>query len=203
MEEHTKEIIDFIKKQLNQGIKDYKINVSNIQQRGIGDKIEDFICSIIQKNKNSSSDLIIESATSRRSIEDIQIKKEDYIYKLDIKSHNVDSDFSMPNLISIDRLKNFYQNNKHFIIYIFANYKINSKVAIIQNIDVRLIEELDWGMLAIQNLGKGQLQIKNMNNKLSFVPVDRESWMAELKENAIIYYDKLINKINNYKKTWS
>lgn len=75
--------------------------------------------------------------------------------------------------------------------------------AIIQNIDVRLIEELDWGMLAIQNLGKGQLQIKNMNNKLSFVPVDRESWMAELKENAIIYYDKLINKINNYKKTWS
>ena len=108
----------------------------------------------------------------------------------------------MPNLVSIDRLKRFYNSDSNFLCYIFVDYKVNSSVATITKIDVRLIEELDWDILAIQNLGKGQLQIKNMNNELKFVSIDRNSWMSLLRTNALCYYDNLINKIKRYRNTW-
>jgi hypothetical protein len=192
-------IIELVKKNLESLI-ETKIDVSNIQQRGIGDKIENIVCEHITKLK--MPEMVIESATSRRSMEDIQILCRGLLYKIDIKSHFVDSRFSMPNLVSIDRLKRFYNNDGNFLCYVFVDYRVDSDVATIVNIDIRLIEELDWDILAIQNLGKGQLQIKNMNNKLKFVDIDRTSWMNKLKENSIIYYDNLINKIKRYKGIW-
>ena len=36
-----------------------------------------------------------------------------------IKTHDINSDFSMPNLISVDRLKKFYENDNNYIIYIY------------------------------------------------------------------------------------
>jgi hypothetical protein len=192
-------VIELVKKGL-ETLKDTKIDVSNIQQRGIGDKIEDIVCEFI--TKLNTTEMVVESATSRRSMEDIQILNSGCVYKFDTKSHNVDSDFSMPNLVSIDRLKRFYNNDRNFLCYIFVDYKVDLDVATIVNIDVRLIEELHWDILAIQNLGKGQLQIKNMNNELKFVDINRTIWMDKLKENAVIYYDNLINKIKRYKRSW-
>lgn len=192
-------VIELIKKSL-ETLKDTKIDVSNIQQRGIGDKIEDIVCEFI--TKINTTEMVVESATSRRSMEDIQILNSGCVYKFDTKSHNVNSDFSMPNLVSIDRLRRFYNNDKNFLCYIFVDYKVDLDVATIVNIDVRLIEELHWDILAIQNLGKGQLQIKNMNNELKFVDINRSIWMSKLKENAVIYYDNLIDKIKRYKISW-
>lgn len=192
-------VIELVKKSLETLI-GTKIDVSNIQQRGIGDKVEDIVQEIITKLK--TPDLVVESATSRRSMEDIQILNSGCVYKFDTKSHDVNSDFSMPNLVSIDRLKRFYADDKNFLCYIFVDYRVDSNIATIVNIDVRLVEELDWDILAIQNLGKGQLQIKNMNNELKFTHINRSVWMGKLKENAIVYYDNLINKIKTYKRTW-
>lgn len=183
-------VIELVKKSL-EVLLNKEIDVLNIQQRGIGDKIEDIVCENIKKMKSDS--MLVESATSRRSIEDVQILSSGRVYKFDTKSHNVDSDFSMPNLVSIDRLKRFYNSDNNFLCYIFVDYKVNSSVATITKIDVRLIEELDWDILAIQNLGKGQLQIKNMNNELKFVSIDRNSWMSLLRTNALGYYDNLMN----------
>lgn len=192
-------VIELVKKGL-ETLKDTKIDVSNIQQRGIGDKIEDIVCEFI--TKLNTTEMVVESATSRRTMEDIQILNSGCVYKFDTKSHDVDSDFSMPNLVSIDRLKRFYNNDRNFLCYIFVDYKVDLDVATVVNIDVRLIEELHWDILAIQNLGKGQLQIKNMNNELKFVDINRTIWMDKLKENVVIYYDNLINKIKRYKRSW-
>lgn len=177
------------------------IDSSNIQQRGIADKIEDIVCSQVMKLK--SSGLVVEAATSKRSIEDIQIKEGANLYKIDIKSHDVMSDFSMPNLVSIDRLRKFYEKDTNFLVYIFVDYKTVGTTTTIDKIEVRLVEELDWSILAIQNLGKGQLQIKNMNSELIFTSINRDEWISVLKKNAIDYYNKLLSKIERYKIEWS
>jgi molybdopterin-binding protein len=177
------------------------IDSKNLQQRGIADKIEDIVCSQVMKLK--SSGLAVEAATSKRSIEDIQIKEGANLYKIDIKSHDVNSDFSMPNLVSIDRLRKFYEKDTNFLVYIFVDYKTVGTTTTIEKIEVRLVEELDWSILAIQNLGKGQLQIKNMNSELIFTTPNRDEWLSVLKTNAIDYYNKLVSKVERYKKEWS
>ena len=176
------------------------IDTKNLQQRGIADRIEDIVCSQVMKLK--STGLVVEAATSKRSIEDIQIKQGLELYKIDIKSHDVNSDFSMPNLVSIDRLRKFYEKDTNFLVYIFVDYKTVGTTTTIEKIEVRLVEELDWSIVAIQNLGKGQLQIKNMNSDLVFITPNRAVWMATLKTNATNYYNKLIQKIERYKKEW-
>ena len=57
-------------------------------------------------------------------------------------------------------------------------------------IRVRSIEELPWKYLAIQNLGKGQLQIKNNNQKMNFCEMPRERWLEKLREEKILFLDK-------------
>ena len=122
-----------------------------------------------------------------------------YLIKIDTKSHDLNSEFSMPNLISIDRLAKFYKTDTNYLLYIFIDYVTVDNITTIKNVLVKLVEELSWEILAIQNLGKGQLQIKNMNNELLFIDANRVSWLSTLKSNAYIYYDKLIEKVKRYK----
>lgn len=167
-------------------------NTTNLQQRGVADVIEKYICEQITKIDNK--ELIIERSKTKRSLEDVQIKNNQELYKIDIKTHDLNSDFSMPNLISVDRLKKFYENDNNHLMYIIISYTTNNNITQIKNIEIRYIEELSWEILGIQNLGKGQLQIKNMNNELIFVEPNREEWINTLKQNMIKFYKKQISK---------
>lgn len=193
------DIINLVQNKLNELI-GKEINVKNLQQRGIADRIEDIASTII--HTLSDKEVIVESATSKRSMEDIQIVTPDKLFKFDTKSHDVDSEFSMPNLVSIDRLKRFYQSDNNFLVYIFIDYKVVEEIAQIIDVKVKLIEELDWSILAIQNLGKGQLQIKNMNSDLVFGQINRKEWLEELSKHAIAFCDNLLAKTKRYRKIW-
>ena len=175
-------------------------NTKGLQQRGVADLIELMSTNLVLELK--SDDIVTESATSRRSIEDVQLRKDGQLYKVDVKSHETTSEFSMPNLISIDRLKTFYRDPNNHLIYIFIGYYTSDEVTVIESVEVRGVEELDWSILAIQNLGKGQLQIKNMNNDLVFTDIPRQEWINILKAEAIKYYTKLITKIERLKIEW-
>jgi hypothetical protein len=167
-------------------------NTTNLQQRGVADIIEKYICEQIIKIDNK--ELIIEQSKTKKSLEDVQIKNNQELYKIDIKTHDLNSDFSMPNLISVDRLKKFYEDENNHLMYIIISYTTNNNITQIKNIEIRYIEELSWEILGIQNLGKGQLQIKNMNNELIFVEPNREEWINTLKQNMIKFYKKQIIK---------
>ena len=174
-----------------------QIDSNSLQQRGIADKIEELVCNKI-KTINTNG-LLVEDASSKRSLEDIQITDENNnLYKLDIKTHDINADFSMPNMVSVARLLNFYQTETNNLAYIFVDYKEENNVTEITNIIIKLVEELSWDILAIQNLGKGQLQIKDMNSELIFIEPNREVWVQQLKVNMVEHYNKTIRKIQGY-----
>jgi len=140
------------------------------------------------------------------SIGDIEITHDDQFYIVDVKIQDIDKVYSVPNLISIKKAKDILKNHDNHIIYVFVEYKvkdfenIDMYEASITNIRVQPIETLDWSYLAIQNLGRGQLQIKNTANGLTFNPeVTRTTWFGEFKEKAIEYYNNLILKVTEYK----
>jgi hypothetical protein len=174
-----------------------QIDSNGLQQRGIADKIEELVCNKI-KTINTNG-LLVEDASSKRSLEDIQVTDENgNLYKLDIKTHDINADFSMPNMVSVARLLNFYQTETNNLAYIFVDYKEENNITEITNITIKLVEELSWDMLAIQNLGKGQLQIKDMNSELIFIEPNREVWVQQLKVNMIEHYNKTIRKFQGY-----
>jgi len=150
----------------------------NLQQRGIADKIEDSCNEIITSNFENVS-----PPRSRRSIEDISIGNA-YV---DHKTSDEALDFKMPNLISIDRLKKLDRE----LIYNFVIY--NSDTKKIKDVFALNVYELNWDHLAIQNLGKGQLQITSMVEFLKSpkTSLTKEEWLAKLKEQAIEFYKKV------------
>ena len=111
--------------------------------------------------------------------------------------------FSMPNLVSIDKLKTSLKNDNENIIYIFVSYKRENGVITIEDVYLKYVWELDWSILGIGNLGKGQLQIKNANKEVIFTNEGREVWGKKLNTEAIKFYNKRILKIKKEILKWS
>ena len=141
-------------------------NTKGLQQRGIGDLIEYEIIKSIQKNKKENYEIIL--ATGAKSTGDISIKIDNVLYLIDIKTFNTDSKYSMPNLISFDKLvKDVIKKDNVKLIYLFIHYKVVNNELKITNIKSSYINNISSECLRFGNLGSGQLQIKNAK-KLSF-----------------------------------
>jgi len=206
METIIKQIQDSLDKNLPKEIP-YE---GGLMQRGIADIIEVMVSDIIKNLKHQSIKESYE-AQSKRSIEDVGLVTTDYNdIKIDIKTHDSESELSMPNLISISRIKKFYENQRNLLLYVFVKYiniidSENPHGHSVQILDIKVsaIEQIDWSCLTIGNLGKGQLQITNMN-EISFNNVlTRKDWLERLSYDVIIYYRSLINKIETkWIKEW-
>ena len=202
----TKNIIkELVTKRLSSLVED-ELDGSNIQQRGAGDKIEKIISDHVVSMDTGVVDILLESASSNRSMEDFQLTKGDQVYKFDIKTRDVGKDFSMPNLGSIDRIRKFYENINNHMLYVFVTYDNThldgEKVITILDIKVVCMEELDWSILTIGNLGKGQLQIKNMKNDLVYTDMGRENWYIELLRRGYFHYENTEGKSRENKNEW-
>ena len=171
------------------------------EQRSVGDKIEND-CKEIAKRFFESNYI---SPRSKKSLEDFTLKFDNTINWFDVKTHfiqDVDG-FSMPNLVSIDKLKTSLKNDNENIIYIFVSYKRENGVITIEDVYLKYIWELDWSVLGIGNLGKGQLQIKNANKKVIFTNEGKEVWDKKLKTEAIKFYNKRILATEKEILKWS
>ena len=163
--------------------------IKNLGQRGIADKIEDACNEIIKLNFDA-----VKPAKSNRSIEDINIGN---VY-VDHKSSDVARDFKMPNMISIARLMKLDRELIYnFILYDSLGQKILDTFAL-------SVYELNWDHLKIQNLGKGQLQIKNMADFVKSPKTDltKDQWMERLKSEAITFYQKVQKDAEKRMKEW-
>lgn len=162
---------------------------TQLQQRGIADRIEQS-CNIILQEYFES----VQPAKSRRSIEDVTVNG----CYIDHKTTDIARDFKMPNLISIDRLIKLNTP----LLYNFVKYDSEKKKII--DIDVLNVYELNWDYLSIQNLGAGQLQIKDMNSffNSSKTTMSKSEWIKKLQQESIKFYDKLIIKTDKRKQFW-
>lgn len=175
--------------------------VDNLEQRGYADMIEKLVAEEAKKHNPSE----FRPASSKRSIEDFSYHTYSQYAWYDVKSFDVDSEFSMPNLVSIDRLRKVMTSKMEDLIYIFVDYKldhVNRKVDI-QKIEFRPVYTIDPAVLAIQNLGKGVLQIKNMHNSVDKYTGTKEEWMKAISVMAQNFYAKQITKFKKLQSTWA
>jgi hypothetical protein len=164
-----------------------------VGQRAYADEIESQFISEVKKEFND-----VTEASSVKSTEDVGIGNT----LIDVKSSDEDRKFKMPNLISIAKLRKKYYDKP--IFYAFVIY--SSKQHKIIDIKLFYVWELPWKHLAMQNLGKGQLQIRNMKDFLddveNFPKNTKDEWYQEFLKQGKIYYTKMVTKMENYRDNW-
>ena len=111
----------------------------------------------------------------------------------------------MPNLISIDRLRKVMADPNQELVYILVDYRLDhtNRDVVVQNVEFRPIYTIDPSVLAIQNLGKGVLQVKNMHNSLDRYTGTKEEWMKAISIMARNFYAKQISKFKKLQSTWA
>ena len=159
---------------------------TNAGQRAIADIIEyQLVEDLVSKGGRKPS--------SVRTIEDVMYKDK-YI---DIKTRDIDREFSMPNLISVDRLM---KNKDKHIEYKLVDYQVRDNIAYIVHMEDRPIWTICWSAMKIQNLGLGQLQLVKTSD-IPYYKGTKEEWFIELRtqmnafyKRQIIKFEKLINE---------
>jgi hypothetical protein len=193
-------IKEHIKQLLEEKLQNFEL-VDGGQQRTVGDLIENKVSDILYSSTNK---LISEKRAprSKKSIEDVTIISNDVTYYIDPKTHDINSDFSMPNLTSVDKINKLFLNKNKELIYVFVSYDLDNGIVIIDNIKVFFIWELDISILGVGALGKGQLQIKNANKDLVITNKGKQEWYSDFKKLVQEYLKKQIIKINKQILEW-
>lgn len=136
------------------------------------------------------------SAFARRSMADFAFEDVDgFYYVVDNKTHNLGTDFNMPNLTSVERLSRFYEDDNNYFTLLTVAYTVVDNSIEAKHCNFVPIEHLDWSCLTVGALGWGQIQIANSNNIIINREQTRRTWMLKLCEKLAVFYPKEIAKI--------
>ena len=164
--------------------------------RAVGDAIEKIICDSLQE---ILGELCTEyqGKFERRAMADLSFKdKDNFEYYVDVKTHREDTKFSMPNLTSVQRMAEFYENEKNYFCLIQVKYSLEGVHVKISDVIFVPIEFLDWQCLTVGALGWGQIQIKDSKYIKINQEQSRKEWMLQLCEKMSTFYPKEVSKIN-------
>ena len=180
------------------------VSVNSISSpRSIGDAVQEFLA---QRGLAEALAEIgishIDSDFSRRSMEDIAFEDNSgNYYAVDVKTHNLSTQFNMPNLISVRRIANFYKNDKNTFCILIVSYKVVDNKLEYGKCNFKPIEAFSWNCLTFGALGWGQIQIANANTLIFDENVSRKQWMLNMYDKLETFYDEEIGKIAE-RKDW-
>jgi len=178
--------------------------------RAVGDAVQDFLENNISQCLPSKLVTNINTSFARRSMADLAFEDTNKNYYIvDIKTHNINTNFNMPNLTSVERLARFYGDIKNYFILLMVSYTIEKDSLLFKNCKFIPIEYLDWSCLTLGALGWGQIQIANSN----IIKIDYENtkkkWMLQLCDTLDLFYPNEVSKITkriehfkNIRKYW-
>jgi hypothetical protein len=163
--------------------------------RAVGDAIQTVIADNFEKVLGDLS-VSYSADFSRKAMADLAFTDaKGYYYVVDVKTHRLETHFNMPNLISVERLTRFYEDEKNYFLILLLKYQALPTSIRIEEVHFVPIEYLNWNCLTIGALGWGQIQIANAN----FVEISpentRANWMLSLCDTMIEFYHAEVEKI--------
>lgn len=165
--------------------------------RAIGDAVSDLIGEKLH-------DILGESCTDysaehgRRSVADLDFRDlAGFHHVVDVKTHNLSAKFSMPNLVSTDRLLKLYERDDEVFSLLIVKYEMTGVRFAAKEVILLPIEHLSWSCLRIGALGKGQIQIAKSSRIVTDFDSNRKEWMLKFCENLLEFYPKEASKIQD------
>lgn len=133
------------------------------------------------------------SKRSKKSLEDLIIKDDFIIYLIDVKTHNLGSQTSRPNLIAVNKVVQAIKDGTiDSIYYLFVKYKRSKNNLFIEDVCFYSILELNWDQMSIVSLGvPGQIQMKEMRNfEKSEQKVCKKEWIITFFTKCYDFFEK-------------
>ena len=165
--------------------------------RAVGDAIQqlmsDNFATLLQDEPVTYSANFARRAMADLAFTDIY----DNYYLVDVKTHRVDTAFNMPNLTSVRRICQLYEDDSNFFVILMLRYRVDGTRVIVDEVHFVPIEFLRWSCLTIGALGWGQIQIANTNRIDINRTTTRKAWMLELCDAMLEFYPREIAKIND------
>ncbi|KYF72303.1 hypothetical protein BE11_46130 [Sorangium cellulosum] len=163
--------------------------------RGVGDAVQELLSEqfneVLAELSHDYS-----STFARRAMADLAFTDVEGCYHVvDVKTHRSDTKFNMPNLISVERLARFYEEDTNFFSLLYVRYGVSGKRIIIDHVNFVPIEWLSWDCLTIGALGWGQLQLANANRIDIVQDSSRRDWMIQPCNEILEFYPREIQKI--------
>ena len=163
--------------------------------RGVGDAIEGLI---VDEFDSIAEGLVDSVGTnfSRRAMEDLSFRIGGKYYAVDVKTHRDEPGFHMPNLLSVRRLMDFYEDDDNFFVIVMIKYRLTDGGGLgdITAI-VEPIEWFDWNCLRIGALGWGQLQFRSASDIGVSRSQTRRDWLRSFARELKQHYAKEEGKI--------
>lgn len=163
--------------------------------RGVGDAVQELLS---ERFHEVIGDLAADydSSFERRAMADLAFTDVDGARHLvDVKTHRADTKFNMPNLVSVERLAQLYEDDTNIFSLLYVRYTIEGKRIIFDHLAFVPIEWLSWRCLRLGALGWGQIQIANAN-RIEIAPdTPRRTWMLQLCDELLDFYPKEVQKI--------
>jgi hypothetical protein len=171
------------------------INTAN-SPRAVGDAVQSFLEQNFIRCIPSGIIKEFNASFARRSMADFAFTDhENKYYIVDCKTHNLSTQFNMPNLTSVERLARFYGDDNNFFVLLLVAYKTEGYELEFSECIFSPIEHLEWSCLTLGALGWGQIQIANSNIIKRDTKKTRKSWMLELCDTLDVFYPNEIAKI--------
>lgn len=163
--------------------------------RGVGDAVEGLV---VNEFKDIAKGLVdtVDTDFSRRAMEDLSFEIGNKYYAVDVKTHREEPGFHMPNLTSVKRLMDFYENDDNYFVVMMIRYRLGD-AGDLEDVTaiVKPIEWLDWDCLRIGALGWGQLQFKSASDIRANRDQTREEWLRSFAEQLREHYLREQNKL--------
>ncbi len=164
--------------------------------RAAGDAIQDVLSKQFADLVGKEHCAEYRASFARRSMADFAFSGHDGChYVVDVKTHRLDTKFSMPNLTSVRRLSKLYDDDAEYFVVLMIAYELSGLQIVVRTVHFVPIEFLAWHCLTIGALGWGQIQIANSNNITINPGYPRRQWMLELCDRLLQFYPKEQDKI--------
>jgi hypothetical protein len=163
--------------------------------RSIGDRLQELLSEHFEEFVGKTVISNFQPDFARRAMADFAFQdKNGNYYVVDVKTHNEDTHFNMPNLTSVERLSRFYREDTNYFTTLIVKYLLVNNVIEFSDVLYVPIEHLAWDCLTIGALGWGQIQIANARH-IQITPSPRKVWMLELCQSMLSFYPHEIEKI--------
>lgn len=175
-------------------------------QRGYADAIEGHIGDAARTALSALPGVAADPARSRRSLEDFSASKDGAILRVDIKSRDTAGTFSMPNLVSIQRLWKILEDRREALTFVFADYTVvdpKAGTARIDSLCAIKAASINADAVQIQNLGRGQLQLRSTATSSDLAaPCSAGTLQARLPEMAAAFHRRQMAKAARDLELW-
>jgi len=163
--------------------------------RGVGDAVEGLIVDEFGDIARGLVDAV-DTDFGRRAMEDLSFRIGSKYYAVDVKTHRGEPGFHMPNLTSVKRLMDFYEDDSNCFVVVMIKYRLTDTGSL-EDVTaiVEPIEWFDWSCLRIGALGWGQLQFRSASDIRINRSQTRKDWLRSFAGELREHYAREENKI--------